>query len=108
MSLNKSKGNMYPWVTHTHSHLGGECSHKCTYCYVNDPVRGRPAKYQGQLRLIEKELTVKYGSGKTLFVEHCNDLLATDVPDEFIRKILNHCWDWPDNIYVWQTKNPER
>lgn len=25
MPLNKSKGQMYDWVTHTYSHLGGEC-----------------------------------------------------------------------------------
>lgn len=31
MSLKKSTGNMYPWVTHTHTHLGGECSHKCVF-----------------------------------------------------------------------------
>jgi hypothetical protein len=24
MPLTKSAGNMYPWVSHTHTHLGGE------------------------------------------------------------------------------------
>ena len=32
------------------------------------------AKYKGPLRLIEKELAVNYGTGKTIFIEHCNDL----------------------------------
>jgi len=108
MPLIKSKGNMYPWVTHTHSHLGGECPHKCVYCYVDNPRFGRPERYQGPLRLIEKEFSVNYGSGKTIFIEHCNDLFARDVPEEFINRVLAHCETWPNNTYVFQTKNPSR
>jgi DNA repair photolyase len=108
MSLNKSKGNMYPWVSHTHSHLGGECSHKCAYCYVDNPRFGRPERYKGQLRIVEKELDVNYGSDKTIFIEHQNDLFAEDVPQEFINKVLNHCFNYPNNTYVFQTKNPAR
>jgi DNA repair photolyase len=108
MSLKKSVGNMYPWVTHTHSHLGGECPHKCVYCYVDNPRFGRPAKYQGPIRLIEAEFAVNYGSGKTIFIENCNDLFAEGIPDEFIRRILSHCRTWPENTYVFQTKNPAR
>lgn len=107
MSLKKSKGNMYPWVTHTHSHLGGECPHKCSYCYVKS-FPFRPAKYQGELRLIEKELLVNYGTGKTIFIENCNDMMAKSVPQEFINKIVMHCLKWPENDYVFQTKNPAR
>lgn len=40
MALTKSKGNMYPWVTHTHTHLRGECPHGCRYCYVQAMERG--------------------------------------------------------------------
>jgi len=108
MPLNKSKGNMYPWVSHTHSHLGGECSHHCIYCFVDNPRFGRPERYTGALRLIEKELETNYGTGKTIFIEHCNDLLASDVPQSFINQIILHCLKWPGNTYVFQTKNPER
>jgi DNA repair photolyase len=108
MSLKKSTGNMYPWVTHTHAHLGGECHHKCVYCYVDNPRFGRPKKYQGELRLIEAEFDVKYGEGKTIFVENCNDLFASDVPEDFITRIIGHCNAYPDNTYVFQTKNPKR
>jgi len=108
MSLKKSKGNMYSWVSHTHSHLGGECSHKCSYCYVNNPRFGRHEKYCGPIRLLEDELNVNYGVGKTIFIENMNDLFANDVPAEFIRKILDHVKAWPNNIYIFQTKNPGR
>jgi DNA repair photolyase len=106
MSLTKSKGNMYEWVTHTHAHLGGECPHRCSYCYVDSPRFGRPEKYKGEIRLIEKELDVNYGTGRIIFVENCNDLFAYDVPDRFVDRILNHCKIYPLNTYVFQTKNP--
>jgi DNA repair photolyase len=108
MPLKKSKGNMYPWISHTHSHLGGECSHKCVYCYVDDPRSGRPEKFTGPIRLLEEEFAVKYGTEKTIFIEHMNDLFATDVPYEMILRVINHCKEWPDNTYVFQTKNPIR
>lgn len=108
MPLIKSKGNMYPWVTHTHTHLGGECPHKCSYCYVDNPRFGRALRYTGKIRLIEEEFFVKYGEGKTIFMEHCNDLFAKEVPSEFIERILDHCRQYPKNTYVFQTKNPLR
>ena len=108
MGLNKSRGNMYTFVTHTHSHLGGECPHKCQYCYVGTSRFGRPARYTGELRLIEKEFEVNCGEGKSIFIEHCNDMFAKDVPDEFITRILAHCSTWPNNKYIFQTKNPTR
>jgi len=108
MPLNESKGNMYPWVTHTHTHLGGECPHKCVYCYVDNPRFGRPKRYTGKLRLIEEEFGVDYGAGKTIFIEHCNDLFAKEVSDHFINMVLDHCRFYPKNTYVFQTKNPAR
>jgi DNA repair photolyase len=108
MSLKISKGNMYPWVTHMHAHLGGECSHKCSYCYVDNPIGGRLGKFQGPIRLLKPEFDVKYGSEKAIFIEHCNDLFASDIPDNFIDKIIKHTTHYPKNFYVFQTKNPIR
>ncbi len=108
MGLKKSSGNMYPWVTHMHTHLGGECLHRCSYCYVDNPRFGRPKRYQGELRLIEDEFKSRYGEGKTIFIEHQNDLFAEGVDQYFINRVLNHCDEWPKNTYVFQTKNPKR
>lgn len=106
--LKKSQGNMYPWTSHTHSHLGGECPHKCVYCYMNHPRFGRAARYTGRVRLIESELSVNYGTGKVIFIEHTGDIMARDVPSEFVDKILTHCRAYPRNEYVFQSKNPRR
>lgn len=108
MSLKKAKGNMYDWVGFTHSHLGGECLHRCVYCYVDNPRFGRSPRYTGEMRLTENEFNVDYGKGKTIFIEHMNDLFAKDVPNDFIIRILAHCKKYPDNTYVFQTKNPRR
>jgi DNA repair photolyase len=108
MPLKKSSGNMYPWVTHTHNHLGGECPHRCSYCYVDNPRFGRPARYTGGVRLIAGELSVAYGKGRTIFVENMGDLFAGKVPGDFISLILAHCARWPKNTFVFQTKNPQR
>jgi DNA repair photolyase len=106
MSLVKSGGNMYDWVTHCHAHLGGECPHKCSYCYVGRNRFGRPDKYTGSVRLIEEEFNVDYGRGNTIFIEHMNDLFARGVPGEWISRILVHTKQYQENTYVFQTKNP--
>jgi DNA repair photolyase len=108
MSIVKSKGNMYDWVTHMHTHLAGECSHKCSYCYVQTGPAQMSGKYKGPFRLVEKELEVNYGAGKIIFIEHMNDLFAWAVPKDVVSKILAHACQYPDNDYVFQTKNPIR
>ncbi len=108
MSLVKSKGNMYDWVTHMHTHLGGECQHKCSYCYVQRGMANMSGKYKGEVRFLPKELKVNYGCGKTIFIEHMNDMFSDGVKNCDIEDILNHCRRFPGNAYVFQTKNPER
>lgn len=108
MSLKISHGNMYDWVTHMHSHLGGVCPHKCSYCYVQKNRFGVSPRYQGNLRLLNYELGVHYGKEKIIFIEHMNDLFAEEVYTDWIYKILHHCNEHPQNQYVFQTKNPRR
>jgi protein gp37 len=88
--------------------LGGRCPHECTYCFVDNPLHGRPLRYTGDIRLLEEELRVPYGEGKTILVDHMNDLFADLVRSPLIQKVLDHCRSWPANTYVFQTKNPQR
>jgi len=107
MPLSKTTGNMYEWCSHKITHLGGRCEHKCTYCYtkMRNYCNGR---YDGSLRLVDKELKANLGSGRTIFVGHMTDMWADMVPSRWIEQILEHCRQWPDNEYVFQTKNPIR
>ena len=113
MPLNKVKpGNMYQgWVDFTHNPLAGECPHQCVYCSTKALARRWPAiaeKYSGPPRLIEEELSINYGSGKTIFIENTGDLFAEGIQSHWIDRILTHCRDYPENTYVFQTKNPGR
>lgn len=107
MSLIKANGNMYPWVTHMHSHLRGACPHACPYCYA---TKGRAQRFaQGPLTFKADELNVGYGSKdgvpKTIFIEHTHDLFAMGVADSWIDDILTHCRRTPENTYVFQSRN---
>jgi DNA repair photolyase len=97
--VNKSKGNMYEWVTHTWS-PGIGCSHQCSYCYVR--------KYREQPSVFKLDLPFPtLGEGKMIFVGHLCDMWAKDVSRDDIAQVLAHCVHYP-NSYMFQSKNPER
>lgn len=99
--LNKSKGNMYPWVTHTWNVIKGKCPHDCVYCYMK--------KYpQAELHFDEKELKTDLGSGNTIFVGSSCDMYAFLIVNEWILPILKHCCRYPLNRYLYQSKFPCR
>lgn len=115
MSLKKSDGNMYDWVTHMHTHLRGKCPHACQYCYVQSIAKDLAEKrhlpkmlemYSGPVRLEEKEFLTQYGQGRVIFMEHMNDLFSLGVPTDWQDRIIRHANNWPMNDFVYQTKSP--
>ncbi|KAA6335034.1 hypothetical protein EZS27_016697 [termite gut metagenome] len=107
MALNKSKGNMYDFVTHTWNTVKGECPHGCGYCYMQK-IAKRFNKPIQPVHFDESELKTNLGSFNTIFVGSSNDLFAENILDEWILKTLNHCQKYSENEYLFQTKNPER
>lgn len=104
MGLNKQRGNMYPFVTHTWNPIrSGKdgCPHQCIYCYM----KGRTT---GELRLEEKELKTNLGQGNFIFVGSATDMWAEAVPSEWIEKVITRCRKFFDNTYIFQSKNPAR
>lgn len=99
--LNKSKGNMYDWCSHTYNVIKGECPHACSYCYCK-----RWGK-QSPLHFDEKELKTDLGSGNTIFVGSSCDMWADAIPKDWIYTILHKCCDYK-NTYLFQTKNPAK
>jgi len=99
--LNKVKGNMYSFCSHTWNAIKGKCSHDCEYCYM----KRFP---QNPIRLDEKELKTDLGERNVIFVGSSTDMFAEDVPKEWIFKVLEHCNRFPKNKYLFQTKNPKR
>jgi len=100
MSLNKSTGNMYDFVTHTWNTVKGECPHGCSYCYMH-----RWGK-QKLVHFDERELQTDLGNGNFIFVGSSCDLFAESIPTDWIRKTINHCCKFK-NHYLFQTKNPQ-
>lgn len=101
MPLNKQRGNMYPWVTHTWNPIRG-CLHGCTYCYIKSIPN-----YDSKPRLVEKELKYSLGEDNTIFVGSASDMFGDWVPAEWIRSVLRHTFRFNNN-YLFQTKNPRR
>ena len=116
MGLNKQKGNMYGFVTHTWNPIKGRCIHNCNYCYMHriwdrmdDIIKKTILKYQGsELRLDEKELKTDLGEGNFIFVGSSTDMWAENIPAEWITKIFDYIRKYPENTYLFQTKNPKR
>ena len=100
MSLNKQKGNMYDFVTHTWNPIGGKCPYQCEYCYM----KGFPL---GELRLREKFLCDNLGN-KTVFVGSSVDMWAEAVHDEWITAVVERCAAFPETTFLFQSKNPAR
>jgi protein gp37 len=101
MGLNKQKGNMYPWVTHTWNAIKGRCPHGCSYCYMN-VYPNLP-----ELHLDQKELKVDLGEGNFIFVGSSCDMWAEAVPSDWIELVLEKCQEH-NNRYLFQSKNPSR
>ncbi len=99
--LNKQKGNMYGFVTHTWNVIKGKCPHDCSYCYMKEFP-------QGALRFDEKELKTDLGEGNFIFVGSSCDMFAQEISPFWISKVLDHCKKYPKNKYLFQTKNPIR
>jgi len=99
MGLNKSKGNMYDFITHTWNTVKGACSHDCSYCYMKRWGKLNPVRFD------EKELKADLGEGNFIFVGSSCDMFAIDIPNIWIGETLHHC-DKFKNKYLFQTKNP--
>jgi len=105
MPLNKSIGEMYPWVDATINFVKGKCYHNCSYCYYQSNPRFKSSIKN--IRLDSKELKVDLGKGKTIFVGSSTDMFAKNVPSAWIEKVLEYCRKF-DNTYLFQSKNPAR
>lgn len=101
MGLNKQKGNMYPFVTHTWNPIRGKCPHDCSYCYMK-------IYPQLELHFSEKEMLTNLGSGNFIFVGSSTDMWAEEIRTYWIQSVLWKCNFYPDNRYLFQSKNPGR
>jgi DNA repair photolyase len=90
---------MYTWVTDLWSPIRG-CRFSCDYCYI------KQFGYGEEVHLNLEDLRTRLGRGKIIFVGHLCDMWGFWVPREDIQKVLNRCRDFPENQYIFQSKDP--
>lgn len=113
MSLNKvkSKGYIFPLLTHTWNPLGGQCTNFCKYCSTEKLRKRFPLmrdRYSDNMRALPNQFMNFGKPGKFIFVVAKNDLFANGVHDSTISRILTHCNINKGHKYLFQTRNIER
>lgn len=110
MKLNESKGNMYEFITHTWNPIKGKCYHDCKYCYMKG-INPNPTS----IHLADNEFIGSFPANTFIFVDSSADLFAVDVPDEWINRVLDFCYNNTEHFqpserprFLIQTKNPAR
>jgi DNA repair photolyase len=102
---------MFPFITQTWNPLGGECLHKCRYCWATALKNKYPnlkTKYGGEPRIVEKEFNRVKSFKATDFIFVCDmtDLFGYWVPDEIIQHIFEDITGSPAKFLL-LTKNPK-
>ena len=105
--MTKAKGNMYEGVDWTHNVIKGICPHGCSYCYMSRLRKHYPKVHDKPLHFDEKALSSWKNKG-TVFIGNSCDMWADNVPDDWVLAVLIQCRAYPENKYLFQTKNPQR
>lgn len=109
MALRKGTGDMYEFITHTWNPIKGRCFHDCAYCYMKEH-----GFQLDELRLDLEEFKTDLGTDNFIFVGSGTDLFANGVPTEWIKRTLDYCNEFNNNLfgfgnkYLFQSKNPAR
>ena len=97
---------MYLFIDGTWNPIKGLCPFLCTYCYMLGIYKR--FKQNTTMRLDQKELQTKLGSGKFIFIGSSTDMWSVPVESSWIAQVLDHCFQYPDNKYLFQSKSPKR
>jgi hypothetical protein len=88
------------------------CAYNCIYCSTKDAVRNTDShfkKFSGAWRIDQNGLNkICGGKPKTFFVCGMIDMLHPEMPKDLIETVLERCRKFPDNTYMFQTRNPAR
>jgi len=105
MALRKAAGNMFDFITHIWNPVKGRCGYACSYCYVTRMFEKFKYKVPDKPYLNEKEF-VNLGKDKFIFICDSLDLFHPDIKPEYISRIMEHMKLYPENKYLFLTKNP--
>lgn len=106
-----NNGRMYPgwWRWNP---IGG-CEHSCSYCSIKR-IGKRVGKdmstpvFRNGENGTKNYLNDNLGSGRKIFVCSSGDMWGDWVESSDIVRVIDHCQEYPDNEYLFLTKNPWR
>ncbi len=104
MSLNKAKGNMFDFITHTWNPIAGICPYDCAYCYMKK-LRKQYPQLNAPLHYNKDYLQDNLGQGNFIFIGSSTDIFSHDVKNDWLLDVFCKA-NWYDNQYLLQTKNP--
>lgn len=98
------KVNLYDIETSSTNFIAnGLASHNCYMKRMWNMMK------DNSIQLKESFFDDNLGKNKRIFVGSSTDMFAENVPAEWIKRVLTHLSkNYPDNIYLYQTKNPRR
>ncbi len=107
----KMRTRMFSVVTRTWNPITG-CTHLCVYCWAKQlaetKLREHPKYREGFVpRFHEYEMRMRFNGG-IVFVSDMGDMFCRGVPDEWIRRVLDHIRGFPETYFLLLTKNPAR
>ena len=110
--MNTEKGRkMFTIVSETWNPVTG-CQHDCIYCWARrlalTKLRHTQRYREGFKSRINPEEFRKRFKGGVVFVSDMGDLWGEWVPDDWIRRVLNHIKRFSDTWFLFLTKNPQR
>ena len=108
----KTVNKMFRQVTKTWNPVVG-CRHDCTYCWARrlsqTKLKHLPQYKDGfNPKLVEAAFKRRFKDGEVVFVSDMGDLWGDWVPDEWIRRVLQHISKFPNTWFLFLTKNPQR
>jgi len=103
MPLNKTKGNMFDFITHTWNPIKGACSYNCLYCYMKKWGEGRLKT----ARFVESEMKTNLGENNFIFIGSSIDIFGYNIDHRWLADIFCKAIGYKNN-YLLQTKNPKR
>lgn len=101
-------GKMFPFITTTWNPLGGECKHRCGYCWAKKLTEQYGMqKYLGEPSLTNKDIYRTFKAADFVFTCDMTDLFGQWVPSEMIQAVLDIIQVSPAKFLL-LTKNPAR
>jgi len=116
MNVNKAKGRMFRFVTHTYHPVIG-CLHGCCYCWAEALIESRLKHHGGKYKdgffvpkLVESELIGEWKIKNAIVgVSLTGDMWGEWIPREWILAVIEKIKEADkSNRFLFQTKNPAR